>query len=453
MHKDRFYIGITIIVVILTSVLFAAFVVNERQEQENVAALRSRVAEIEARYRQHRATAPPAIQEEVPDLHAQEEKDLPVRDEDAITAFRQLTDKMPVTGGAMQEKFLKEWDELSEDEKEDLVAFLDDNRDLILELRRLAAAGGPFHDLDLSSGFAIELPHLSKLRDAARLLAANMKVAAARGDHESVTEDAVAIMRLADALGSEPHLISQLVRGAMYQSLYVCAAQHLRGDNMPPELLERMLHHGSGESSRNMLADALTFEASWGVAEAFDSIRQGTDPSSNTLIMRLYGSIGRPVLNRDEEVYVDMMERASNAMGLPYYEAQPLLEQIRADAERLPRYHLISRPFLNILLPAYTNLPEALARCEAQSGLMQVGLAVEYYHGQHGKYPETLQAIAPILGGAMPLDPYTGQPFVYEPRQDGFTLYSARGRVVGPSDRTRPPLFDAQGNIIWRHSS
>jgi len=89
-------------------------------------------------------------------------------------------------------------------------------------------SGGPFHDLDFSRGFEIELPHLSKLRDAVRLLAANMRVAAARDNYESVTKDALAIMRLADALGNEPIIISQLVRAAMYNALYESAAQNLR---------------------------------------------------------------------------------------------------------------------------------------------------------------------------------------------------------------------------------
>ena len=139
-------------------------------------------------------------------------------------------------------------------------------------------------------------------------------------------------------------------------------------------------------------------------------------------------------------------------MRLPYYQAKPLLEQIRTDVENLPYYRIISRPFLNILTSAHVNHPEVLARNEAQLGLMQIGLAVEYYHAQHGAYPETLDQIAPILGGASPIDPYTGQPFVYELRRDGFTLYSARGSVVAQNPARPLPGTDAQGNIVWRYA-
>lgn len=61
------------------------------------------------------------------------------------------------------------------------------------------------------------------------------------------------------------------------------------------------------------------------------------------------------------------------------------------------------------------------------------------------------QAIAPVLGGAMPLDPCTRRPFVYEPCAYGFVLYSARGSVVAHSPARLIPGTDAQGNIVWRY--
>ncbi len=54
----------------------------------------------------------------------------------------------------------------------------------------LAAVRGPFHDLDVDSAWENRWPHLFNVRDCALLLAANMSVAAARGDYESVMKDA-----------------------------------------------------------------------------------------------------------------------------------------------------------------------------------------------------------------------------------------------------------------------
>ena len=97
-----------------------------------------------------------------------------------------------------------------------------------------------------------------------------------------------------------------------------------------------------------------------------------------------------------------------------------------------------------MLVPGFTRYAEHQAFHEAQMGLMQVGLTVEQYHAEHGAYPQTLD----VIGGGLPLDPYTGQPFVYEPGTNGFTLYSARGSMV-PAEEYNP-LIDSNGNIVWR---
>ena len=86
---------------------------------------------------------------------------------------------------------------------------------------------------------------------------------------------------------------------------------------------------------------------------------------------------------------------------------------------------------------------------------MQVGLAMELYHGQHGVYPKTLDEIAPTLNDEIPLDPFTGEQFVYEPGQEGFTLFSQSGEVadVNRYRMSIDNVADANGNIYWRQKS
>ena len=183
--------------------------------------------------------------------------------------------------------------------------------------------------------------------------------------------------------------------------------------------------------------------------EAFDDIRSGDSTPAgmstsgvDAFLMQLYGSIlARPFLYMDQESYADIMERMTDSMQLPFYEAQPELEHLTNDIESLPRTRVLSR----MLLPALTRAAEAQARHEAQLGLMRIGLAVELYHDQTGEYPQTLEEVAPTVGGEIPLDPFTGVPFVYESHGDRFTLYSARGSVVSPVVSS----YNTD-NIVWR---
>jgi hypothetical protein len=99
-----------------------------------------------------------------------------------------------------------------------------------------------------------------------------------------------------------------------------------------------------------------------------------------------------------------------------------------------------------MLLPALTRAIESQARTEAQFDLMQIGLSVEQYHAQNGTYPTTLDAIAPSIGGAVPVDPFTGQPYHYQLSSGGFLLYSVGAN--GVDDRGTQDY--RKGDIVWR---
>jgi hypothetical protein len=70
-------------------------------------------------------------------------------------AIKILSDKKP-----------REW---TEADRQKVAEFVAANREMILELRRLAKSGGLAYELDYSKGFAMELPHLAQFRDFARL--------------------------------------------------------------------------------------------------------------------------------------------------------------------------------------------------------------------------------------------------------------------------------------------
>ena len=57
--------------------------------------------------------------------------------------------------------------------------------------------------------------------------------------------------------------------------------------------------------------------------------------------------------------------------------------------------------------------------------VIQVAIALQRFHLDHGAYPERLDQLVPAYLEAIPLDPCTDQPLVYTPKQgDPFLLYS-----------------------------
>jgi hypothetical protein len=64
-----------------------------------------------------------------------------------------------------------------------------------------------------------------------------------------------------------------------------------------------------------------------------------------------------------------------------------------------------------------------LAETEATVGTAQVAAALRIYQLENGQYPQTLSALAPLLG-APALDPFTGNPYLYRREGPGCVVYS-----------------------------
>jgi len=78
-------------------------------------------------------------------------------------------------------------------------------------------------------------------------------------------------------------------------------------------------------------------------------------------------------------------------------------------------------------LPSYEMGPKHEIRATAYQRLAQISIALALYRADHGEYPPELAKLTPDYLPAVPVDPYSDQPFHYLPTLAGYLLYS-----VGP---------------------
>ena len=448
MHKEHFYIGVVMVVALVIATFFTLYMVSEGRHEESIEELRNRASKIKERYSQQSITKLPASNGDASTNNG---------NEDTESAFEKLAKKMDSMISEKEwEEFIEnivkaENGEQTEADKKRFSEFLDGNRELILELRRFTEAG---------DSIVSPTPLFGRF---VRLLVESMALAAERGDYEEMFQNFRAATQLADIAGNEPAVMAQGIRNVMNSIISYGISQHVRIENLPPDKIAELIRFAAQSRSRERTAEALLVESAEDMG-LFDAVRAGNIaypapwneygeekvPRRAALYFRLYGTLGRPLVNMDQALYVETMNRASEAMRLPFYEAKPILDEI--EARVLSGFFSRFHPVTTMTAPNCTHYAERQANHEAQMGLMQIGLAVEQYQMQHGECPETLEQIAPTLGGTLPLDPFTGQPFVYEPRDDGFTLYSARGSVIDPVNRRMANGTDAQGNIVWRYT-
>ena len=443
-----------------TALLVAAFVAFQMVSEARRSAATARVAKSEAvrlyeDLAAHMGTTPPDPpapddQRDPTDAASHSATDLAAAVE-TIARYQQLF--------ARRDQTLEDnarWDNLhpsqwSEQERQAAEAFLSAHEALIREIRELAERGGPVYPLDFSAGFAMLLPHLSKLRDCARLLHADALFRAGSGDYATAIEDIMAGLKLGAAVAGEPILISQLVRIAMVTIASDGLQLAFEPGDLPPDAARDLMRLLAQSDHRDAFAASFAGEQTFGLQAFEDFLRDGggwamgdASPLAG-LGARLYASpVARPWFNMDEAAYAEVMDQFHDAVKLPFYEAKPLLDQIEQDVEDLPLTRVLSRT----LLPALARSCLSQARLEATLDLTQMGIALEQYHGVHGEYPADLRAIAPQLGGVVPVDPFTGQAYHYLPSGGTFLLYS-----IGMDLEDDGGTHDLRdGDMVWRGS-
>ena len=357
-------------------------------------------------------------------------------------------------GPLREDLFSRPYSTWSTSDWERLSAFLDKHRDLLAEIRFMASTDGPLYPLDLSQGWALELPHLAHTRSMALLLQAESLALSHAGDYVGAAADIQAGLQLAARLQGEPLLISQLVSVAIDNYMMEGVMGAYPDGEIPPELAAEFARHFHTYSISESIAQSMSTEAgisldvfahimesSWQGSSEFDFVQGSTPLGSWT--GRVYTSpLARPWQYLDMQAYAHIMSEFTPTLELPYYEAQATIEQIQREINGLPATRVITRN----MLPSLIYIHSSIARAEAQRELFLLGTALEAYANEHGNYPARLEEVQGLANGASTIDPFTGAPYHYNANGNGFALYSVGRDLADDGGRHD---FD-YGDIVWR---
>ena len=471
MQKDRLLIAAVIILVLGSAAVLVGYLSLQRTINISRMRLQESTAEIVARYSPQTNSSPQAFEEGSAEIaHDRDDSsDVIKQKEEAFEQIHQEIQGLIDTVGKekrIDEVFngYKKWDTLTDEQKAAVIQFYEEHRDLILKIRELAKSGGPFRMLDFSKeGFEFEDMEVwlgNKVFDCILMLFPDAFVSAINGNYDEAVKNYIALLQFAEALNNEPLSFSQHGTQNIISVVYKNMKECVPVEKVPPELIMDIISMAKTLGQRDAFVDAFNISALRASEGVFDTMRKGDridhlykPYTFESAFSHVHGTfIGQPFIAMDENTYMDIMDRTAALARLPFYEAKPLLDRLNAEISTLSWTSIVSRA----ITPTCTQyLPILRAGYDAQLGLIQVGLAVELYHGQHGVYPETLDEIAPTLDDEIPLDPFTGLQFVYEPGQDGFTLFSQSGNVADVN-RYRMSIgnvADANGNIYWRQKN
>ncbi len=292
--------------------------------------------------------------------------------------------------------------------------------------------GGVYPLQPAEQPYAILMPYLGSLMSAARLCALEAALRAESGDGGGAAESIVAGRRLASSLDHWPLFIEALVRFATDRIMLDGLERSLALCEMQPEQLRRLREELAEEAEQLSLEPAFLAEraaAHYIFAEATSkelAAAFGGDDSRLKLRFKLYALLpGQQA--RDALFFYEIMDECLATCALPA--RQRLQESARASQALEERMADEGRrcPISAMIMPALYGIFEEGAKTEVSLQLARTALAVEEWRQQHGRWPDSLEQLAPDLLEAVPEDPFSDGAIRYLRTEGGVVLYS-----VGP---------------------
>ena len=314
--------------------------------------------------------------------------------------------------------------------------------------------------------FEMTLEPLRHLRSLSRFVLARALLHAGEGRHAAAWRDIRAVHRLGRlsvARESGPQTImGHLVAIALMAHAEYVTTRHLLGSpTLPPDVLAAIRRELDAGPTLPESADALVCERLLCVdAVVLFARRVPGGRLARARAIKVSIGVDSTVLALASATSIDwnlVLERLNTskddvaaALRLPTYaERRAALDQLTAPTasarssssgwratgdtilgtcSRQYRSALIADTVESLLLPGMRGVDDATIRCRALTTLPRTAAALAAWRADQPAgvppYPEQLDALVPRYLPAVPIDPFTDTPLIYERRGDGYLLAS-----------------------------
>jgi hypothetical protein len=142
-----------------------------------------------------------------------------------------------------------------------------------------------------------------------------------------------------------------------------------------------------------------------------------------------YTTICRPLYEYDLRQFAEDANQLIDVFDLPYYKALPTLQSVIGGASQNHISRKVSRVTEGLARPF-----QRVAAAQTTGDILHVAVALARFRQENGEYPGQLDDIKDLLGGTVPLQPFSGSPYGYERIGDAFSLSARVPRGVDELD-------------------
>ena len=306
-------------------------------------------------------------------------------------------------------------------------------------------------DHDYNAGANILLPDLSNLRNLSRILSAKACIEAQTGSPDSAWNIVHIQLRLADALLTEPILISQLVRYGMIrlscrtirevckiatpnEQQYRSVQELLAGFNDIAPMVraidgERLL---LGEWAFNLPKNELY--------KINPNDEYPEDLPGIIYRLLIFRITFKPLFLADRAAYMRLLHQSAQHFEDPYSREQTDVTEKEVDEQ----YHMLTK----MLVPAMGRVKVIHHEMTAELRITRAGMALLQHKQSRDAFPDTLEALE--LSDID--DPFSAESLRYKSQGQGFVLYS-----IGPDQKDnggspKQKKQEKDWDIVWSYT-
>lgn len=334
----------------------------------------------------------------------------------------------------MEEKAVGDW---SPREWESIAAFVSGRQKALDGARDLASTEGPLAVPEPYPRLGTEVPYRAELRRLAGMVHLRACLQAHGGDMTGALDSLEAVFGLAHLAGQNPQSTCLLFQNHLSARAVWTLEDVTLLAPPSPEQADRVLDLLARQLPLGDMTATL-------VVETATHLNTLEDARGGLGVLQIVDNLNpRSAFRADPRELKATFGELIACGALPYPEAAPRLAALNAAVSQAAS---VSGVLASMTISGLAVLPASAARAETQIQMARVGLAVEQYIAREGHAPPNLEAVAPILGGAVPGDPFTGEPFIYRPEDDGFVLYSVGMNLADDGGLHH----DQYGDCVWR---
>ena len=334
---------------------------------------------------------------------------------------------------------------------------------------------------DVEHPFATLLPHLAPLKSLSQVLQLRAIAQLQAGETDKALADVKLSLRLVESIRTEPFLISELVRIAMFeialQPIYKGLAEHRWSDEqlvtLDAELakLDFLADYQSAMRGEQAMTCATIdffskknsyqrYEAlsGWGVLDDLGVTLWGQLKNKAKMVGIYLMPTGwftqnKLFIAKGEQGWITGVISPERHLASPqkYREVEQAESGIYSRPAR--PWNFLAKEFY----PALGASGRKSSREQISVDLARTAIALERYRLAHGEFPESLDALVPQFVAQVPHDVIGGQPLKYRREANGqFILYSVGwnetddGGVIGYRKGGTVPDFES-GDWVWRY--